>query len=94
MRRDLGAAVVAQVARDVRASIEYAPGASRGRPGPCQAVQPRAIGDDRTDRFVGMYVNEWTVDYGPRRPPGGADAARPGRATSGFVPRVSVDFAG
>ena len=18
------------------------------------------------DRFVGMYVNEWTVDYGPR----------------------------
>jgi 1,4-dihydroxy-6-naphthoate synthase len=21
---------------------------------------------DLADRFVGMYVNEWTLDYGPR----------------------------
>ena len=26
----------------------------------------RGIGDERTDTFVGMYVNQWTVDYGPR----------------------------
>jgi 1,4-dihydroxy-6-naphthoate synthase len=26
----------------------------------------RGIGDERTDAFVGMYVNQWTVDYGPR----------------------------
>jgi len=26
----------------------------------------RGIGDERTDAFVGMYVNQWTVDYGAR----------------------------
>jgi 1,4-dihydroxy-6-naphthoate synthase len=26
----------------------------------------RGIGDERTDTFVGMYVNQWTVDYGSR----------------------------
>ena len=26
----------------------------------------RGIGDERTDTFVGMYVNHWTVDYGAR----------------------------
>ena len=24
------------------------------------------IGDERTDTFVGMYVNDWTLDFGPR----------------------------
>jgi len=25
----------------------------------------RDMGKDLADRFVGMYVNQWTVDYGP-----------------------------
>jgi 5,8-dihydroxy-2-naphthoate synthase len=65
VRRDLGDAIVAQVARDLRASIEY--GLAHRRPALEHARQfNRGIGDERTDTFVGMYVNEWTVDYGPR----------------------------
>ncbi len=65
VRRDLGPEVTAQVARDLRASIEYA--LAHRRPALEHAKQfNRGIGDERTDTFVGMYVNEWTVDYGPR----------------------------
>ena len=65
VRRDLGDAIVAQVARDLRASIEY--GLAHRRPALEHAKQfNRGIGDERTDTFVGMYVNDWTVDYGPR----------------------------
>lgn len=65
VRRDLGPEVTAQVARDLRASIEYA--LAHRRPALEHAKQfNRGIGDERTDTFVGMYVNDWTVDYGPR----------------------------
>ncbi len=65
VRRDLGAELTAQVARDLRMSIEYA--LAHRRPALEHAKQyNRGIGDERTDTFVGMYVNEWTVDYGPR----------------------------
>ena len=64
VRRDLGAEIVAQVAKDVRASVEYAL-AHRGAALSHASQYSRGLADDRTDRFVGMYVNEWTVDYGP-----------------------------
>jgi 1,4-dihydroxy-6-naphthoate synthase len=65
VRRDLGGAVTAQVARDLRASIVYA--LEHRRPALDHARQfNRGISDERTDAFVGMYVNDWTVDYGER----------------------------
>jgi 1,4-dihydroxy-6-naphthoate synthase len=65
VRRDLGPAVTAQVARDLRASIVYA--LEHRRPALDHARQfNRGISDERTDTFVGMYVNDWTVDYGER----------------------------
>jgi 1,4-dihydroxy-6-naphthoate synthase len=65
VRRDLGAEVIAQIARDLKASIVY--GLEHRAPALAHAKQfNRGIGDERTDRFVGMYVNRWTVDYGPR----------------------------
>ena len=65
VRRDLGSDVIAQIARDLRASIVYA--LEHRAPALAHARQfNRGIGDDRTDTFVGMYVNQWTVDYGPR----------------------------
>jgi 1,4-dihydroxy-6-naphthoate synthase len=65
VRRDLGAEVVAQIGRDLRASIVY--GLEHRAPALAHAKQfNRGIGDERTDTFVGMYVNQWTVDYGPR----------------------------
>jgi len=65
IRRDLGPEIIAQVARDLRASIVYA--LEPRAPALAHARQyNRGIGDERTDTFVGMYVNQWTVDYGPR----------------------------
>lgn len=65
VRRDLGPEITAQVARDLRASIVY--GLEHREPALAHARQfNRGIGDERTDTFVGMYVNDWTVDYGPR----------------------------
>lgn len=93
VRRDLGEAVTRQIARDLRASIEYA--LAHRAPALSHAMQfNRGIGDERTDAFVGMYVNHWTVDYGER----GRDAVRLllDRAfAAGLIPeRVQVDFVG
>ena len=65
VRRDLGAETIAQVSRDLRASIEYS--LAHRAPALAHAARyNRGIGDARTDEFVGMYVNHWTVDYGER----------------------------
>ncbi len=65
VRRDLGPAVTAQVARDLKASIEFSL-AHRANALAHAKQYNRGISDERTDTFVGMYVNQWTVDYGPR----------------------------
>jgi 1,4-dihydroxy-6-naphthoate synthase len=92
VRRDLGPEVVVQVAKDVRASVEFAL-AHRGAALAHAGRFSRGLSEDRTDRFVGMYVNEWTVDYGPvgRQ---AVQALLDRAADHGFVPRVAVDFAG
>ena len=65
IRRDMGQPVIDQVARDLKASIEYA--LAHRAPALAHAAQyNRGMDDARADEFVGMYVNQWTVDYGPR----------------------------
>jgi 5,8-dihydroxy-2-naphthoate synthase len=65
VRRDLGERVMRQIARDLKASIEY--GLEHRVPALSHARQfSRGLSEERTDRFVGMYVNQWTIDYGPR----------------------------
>jgi 1,4-dihydroxy-6-naphthoate synthase len=65
VRRDLGPEIIQQIARDLRASIVY--GLEHREPALAHAKQfNRGIGDERTDTFVSMYVNQWTVDYGTR----------------------------
>lgn len=91
VRRDLGPDVISQVARDLRASIEY--GLAHRTEALAHASRfNRGIGEERTDTFVGMYVNEWTVDYGPR----GRQAVQAllDRAfAAGLIPRqVTVEF--
>jgi 1,4-dihydroxy-6-naphthoate synthase len=93
VRRDLGAKVTAQVARDLKASIEYAL-AHREAALAHAARFNRGIGDARTDEFVGMYVNQWTVDYGER----GRAAVQlllDRAAEAGIIPEpLTVDFVG
>lgn len=93
VRRDLGSEVIAQIARDLRASIVYA--LEHRQPALAHAKQfNRGIGDERTDTFVGMYVNQWTVEYGPR----GRQAVQLllDRAhAAGIIPEpVAVEFVG
>ena len=65
VRRDLGDDLLRAIARDMKASIEY------GLAHRAEALRhaqgfSRGLDAIRTDRFVGMYVNDYTVDYGPK----------------------------
>ena len=65
VRRDLGDELLRAIARDMKASIEY------GLAHRAEALRhaqgfSRGLDAIRTDRFIGMYVNDYTVDYGPR----------------------------
>ena len=65
VRRDLGHELIRAVARDLKASIAYALAHRRQALDHAKAYG-RGLDDARTDRFVGMYVNDFTLDYGPQ----------------------------
>jgi len=91
VRKDLGTAVVSRIARLLKESIRYALEHRQEALG--YALQyARGLDPALADRFVGMYVNEWTIDYGPR----GREAVRTlldRAAEAGLVPRrLQVEF--
>jgi 1,4-dihydroxy-6-naphthoate synthase len=93
IRRDLGDETMAQVAGLLRQSIEYSL-ANRDQALDYALDFGRGLDRRQADRFVGMYVNELTVDYGER----GRRAVREflGRAHAArLIPRIPVlDFLG
>lgn len=91
VRRDLGATLIGEISRDLKASIVYA--LAHREPALTHALQyARGLDRAAADRFVGMYVNEFTVDYGERGRRGVSELL--GRAArAGVIPRpVSVTF--
>jgi 1,4-dihydroxy-6-naphthoate synthase len=92
IKRDLGAAAIAKLSALLRDSIAY--GLSHRDEAVSYAMRfGRGLDKPHTDRFVGMYVNGLTLDYGQRgreavqRLLGEAEAA-------GLLPKpVSVEFA-
>jgi 1,4-dihydroxy-6-naphthoate synthase len=65
IRRDLGAATIRTVSRLLRESVAYA--LAHREEALAYAMQyGRGLDKSRADRFVGMYVNELTLDYGRR----------------------------
>ncbi len=65
IRRDLGRERMEEVARLLKASIEY--GLAHREEALAYALQfGRGLDEALADRFVGMYVNKWTLDYGER----------------------------
>ena len=65
IRRDLGPRVMQEVTDIIRRSIQYS---LDHRP---EAVEyslqfGRDLDRNLADKFVGMYVNNWTLDYGPK----------------------------
>jgi 1,4-dihydroxy-6-naphthoate synthase len=65
IRRDLGAEMCERVAAFLKASIEYSL-ANREQALDYALDYGRGLDRGKADRFVGMYVNELTVDYGER----------------------------
>jgi 1,4-dihydroxy-6-naphthoate synthase len=93
VRRDLGPAIIAQVARDLKASIVYA--LQHRAPALEHAKRfNRGIGDEKTDRFVGMYVNQWTVDYGERGRQAVRELLKRGYQAGVIPHEVEVEFVG
>ncbi len=91
IRRDLGPEHVVGVTRKLKESIQFSldhrPEAVR------HALQyARDMNVELADRFVGMYVNNWTLDYGPR----GREAVNrllDEGASLGLIPKVTpVEF--
>jgi len=65
VRRDLGEELMRAIARDLKASIAYGL-AHRGEALAYAAAYSRGLDAARTDRFVGMYVNDYSMDLGPQ----------------------------
>jgi 1,4-dihydroxy-6-naphthoate synthase len=92
VRKDLGEALVRKVSRHLRASIAY--GLEHRAPALAHAMRfARGLDSSKADTFVGMYVNDWTLDYGER----GREAVRlllERGVAAGIIPRpVRVEFA-
>jgi len=65
IRRDLGADMMRRVSRLLHDSIAYAL-EHRSEALDYAREYGRGLDEDKIDRFVGMYVNELTLDYGER----------------------------
>jgi 1,4-dihydroxy-6-naphthoate synthase len=64
IRRDLGPELIRRVSRLLRRSIAY--GLQHRREALAHAQSyGRGLDESQTDEFVGMYVNDRTLDYGP-----------------------------
>jgi 1,4-dihydroxy-6-naphthoate synthase len=65
VRRDLGPKVITDVTETLRESVRY--GLEHRQAGVRHALPlSRGMDEKRTDQFIGMYVNELTLDFGPR----------------------------
>ncbi len=93
VRKDLGPDRVERIARLLKESIVYA--LEHRQEALDYALRyARDLEPALADRFVGMYVNDWTVDYGPK----GREAVRTllaRGAEAGLVPGpLDVEFVG
>ena len=93
IRRDLGAEMIRKVSRLLHDSIAYA---LSHRTEAVEYAQQfgRGLDKERTDRFVGMYVNDLTLGYGERGRQG-VERLMNDAFERGLIPkRVPVEFAG
>jgi 1,4-dihydroxy-6-naphthoate synthase len=63
IKRSLGTKLIERIAQDIRTSIQY--GLDHREEAMAYAIQfSRGLDTQDVDRFIGMYVNELTLDYG------------------------------
>ncbi len=93
VRRDLGEETIREVARLIKASIQYSLD-NREEALSYALGYARDLPPELADKFVSMYVNEWTVDYGET----GREAVRTLLSRgyeAGVIPhKVEVEFVG
>ncbi|MGE5243447.1 MAG: MqnA/MqnD/SBP family protein [Betaproteobacteria bacterium] len=91
IRRDLGPSHISRLSRLLHDSIAY--GLDHRDEAVRYAMQfGRGLDRERTDRFVGMYVNQLTLDYGDR----GREAVRRLLTEAyerGLIPEPRIEFA-
>ena len=93
IRRDLGGRTMAEVAAILRRSIEYGL-EHRAEALEYAAKWGRDLDPERNDRFVGMYVNDWTLDFGEVGRRAVRELLRRGHA-AGVIPHATdVEFVG
>lgn len=93
IRKDLGAAAIREIERLLKESIDY--GLDHRQEALAHALQyGRDLDSDEADKFVGMYVNDWTRDFGPQGRQAVAQFLAQGHA-AGVLPELVVpEFAG
>jgi len=90
VRKDLGPDLIREVSRDLKASIVH--GLEHRAPALAHAQQyARGLAPERTATFVGMYVNDYTVDYGSTGRAAVQKLLDEG-AAAGLIPRVRAEF--
>lgn len=86
IRRNLGDRVIGDVTRLLKESIEY--GLANREEALDYALQyGRDLDRGKADEFVGMYVNDWTVDFGERGRAAVAELLRRGHEC-GLLPQL------
>ncbi|HEY6328983.1 MAG TPA: MqnA/MqnD/SBP family protein, partial [Blastocatellia bacterium] len=91
IKKSLGPDLISRVSRLLTQSIEY--GLANRKPAVRHAMAyGRGMAESLADRFVGMYVNDFTIDYGDR----GVDGVRTlldRGFRAGIIPKpVSLEF--
>jgi 1,4-dihydroxy-6-naphthoate synthase len=91
VRRSLGADMGRQISRIIRESVAYA--LEHREPAVEYALQfARDMDPVLADKFVGMYVNNWTLDYGEQGRRAVRELYQRGIAAGLIAPSFSVDF--
>jgi 1,4-dihydroxy-6-naphthoate synthase len=88
VRKNLGTETIREVQRLLKASIEFG---LKHRDDALRYAQRygRDLDDRQADQFVGMYVNDWTLDFGPRGREAVAEFLAQGHA-AGVIPELVV----
>jgi 1,4-dihydroxy-6-naphthoate synthase len=88
VRKNLGVETVREIQRLLKESIEY--GLSHREDALRYALKyGRDLNESQADKFVGMYVNDWTLDFGPRGREAVTEFLAQGHA-AGVLPKLVV----
>jgi 1,4-dihydroxy-6-naphthoate synthase len=93
VRKDLGPEIIDKISRHLRASIAY--GLDHRTSALDHAMRyARGLDRGKADTFVGMYVNDWTLDYGDRGRAAVREFLDRGARAGVVSRRIDVQFVG